>query len=79
MSELDQEQELGEGVIFTDNALLHPFTAYTEELREQPLLQVVVIVSEIFLQRSLRKMESDLLLSVVLEVDPSVKTNFELF
>jgi hypothetical protein len=42
--------------------------ADSEELREQPLLQVVIIVSEIFLQRPFRKVESHLLLSVVLQV-----------
>src|SRR5208283_4260713 len=49
--ELDEQEKLGEGVVFTGNALRKPSLCDAEQLRKEPRLVVAFVIAEVSLQR----------------------------
>ena len=66
--ELDQQQQLREGVVLERDALGEPAFGDAEQLREEPGLVVAVVVAEVFLQRELGQQEGDLVGPAALEI-----------
>lgn len=64
VGKLDQEQELGEGVIFEDNAL------------GEPAFHIAVVVAEVFLQREFRQEEGYFLGTTALEIVQGMLAGF---
>ena len=76
MRELDQQQQLREGVVLERDAFGQPAFGDAEQLREEPGLVVAVVVAEVFLQRELGQQESDFVGSAALEIVERVDAGF---
>ena len=74
--ELDQQQQLREGVVLERDAFGQPALGDAEQLREEPGLVVAVVVAEVFLQRQLGQQEGDLVGPAALEVVERVDAGF---
>ena len=57
--ELDQQQQLREGVVLERDAFIEPAFGNTEQLRKEPRLVVAVVVAEVFFQNELGEKEGD--------------------
>ena len=68
VGELDQQQQLREGVVLAGHALGQPALGDAEQLREEPGLDVAVVVAEVLLQRQLGQQEGDLCSPAALQV-----------
>ena len=68
VGELDQEQQLREGVVLAVDALGQPALGDGQQLREEPGLVVAVVVAEVFFQRELGQQESDFVRPAALQV-----------
>ena len=76
MGELDQQQQLREGVVLERDALGEPALGDAEQLREEPGLVVAVVVAEVFLQRQLGQQEGDLVGPAALQIVEGVDARF---
>ena len=76
MRELDQQQQLREGVVLERDACGQPAFGDAEQLREEPGLVVAVVVAEVLLQRKLGQQEGDFVGPAALEVVERMDTLF---
>ena len=74
--ELDQQQQLREGVVLERDTFGEPVLGDAEQLREQPGLVVAVVVAEIFFQRELGQQERDLVEPAALQIVERVDAGF---
>ena len=74
--ELDQQQQLREGVVLERDAFGQPALGDAEQLREEPGLVVAVVVAEVFLQRELGQQEGDFVGPAALEIVEGVDAGF---
>ena len=74
--ELDQQQQLREGVVLERDAFGEPALGDAEQLREEPGLVVAVVVAEVFLERELGQQKGDLVGPAALEIVEGVDAGF---
>ena len=74
--ELDQQQQLREGVVLERDAFGQPAFGDAEQLREEPGLVVAVVVAEVFFQRELGQQEGDFVRPAALEIVEGVDAGF---
>ena len=74
--ELDQQQQLPEGVVLEYDAFIEPAFGNAEQLREEPRLVVTVVVAEILFQRELGQQEGDFVGPAAFEIVERVDAGF---
>ena len=74
MGELDEQQQLREGIILKSNAISDPASGDGEQLRKKPWFVVAVVVSKVLFEGQFGQQEGDFIGSVAFEVVKSVDT-----